>query len=342
MQSLIYTISIPLAALMGFAVHRASLCTVRTMAEIFSTRKAYMLAAMLKAVLWVMAVSVPILLFLPDTVTSNRSYAITIAAIIGGFLFGVGAAVNGGCAFSTLGHLANGNLWMLTTLIGFCIGVTGLSFMVPIIEPRQAMTPLLFNAPKKLIFPVLVLLWLFLCWEIFRLWKSRAKGIRWTQLILSRYYRLSTAALVLGFSGGVLYALHDAWTYTNALKRQVQSLWQPIDQPVTLHLVLFLALFCGMLLSAWQRGKFRLRWRRIQAWPRHLIGGTFMGAGAVLTPGGNDTLILKSLPGLSPHALPAFVALLFGISVTLLFMRLITGKALKVVCTNGICRAEKS
>ena len=339
MQSLIFTISLPLAALMGFAVHRASLCTVRTMAEIFSTRRAYMLAAMLKAVLWVMAVSVPILLFLPDTVTSNRSYSITIASIIGGFLFGVGAAVNGGCAFSTLGHLANGNLWMLTTLIGFCIGVTGLSFMVPIIEPRQAMTPLLFNAPNKLIFSVLVLLWMFLCWEIFRLWKSRAKGIRWTQLILSRYYRLSTAALVLGFSGGVLYALHDAWTYTNALKRQVQSLWQPIDQPVTIHLVLFLSLFCGMLLSAWQRGKIKLRWRRIQAWPRHLIGGTFMGAGAVLTPGGNDTLILKSLPGLSPHALPAFVALLFGISVTLLFMRITTGKALKVVCTNDICRA---
>jgi hypothetical protein len=67
-----------------------------------------MMAAMLKAVLWVMAVSVPIFLFLPDTAAPNRSYAITVVAIIGGFLFGVGAAVNGGCAFSTLGHLANG------------------------------------------------------------------------------------------------------------------------------------------------------------------------------------------------------------------------------------------
>ena len=342
MKFLIYPVSLLLAALLGFAVHRASLCTVRTIAEIFTTRKAYMMVTMLKTVLWVMAVSVPILLFLPGTAAPNRSYAITVAAITGGFLFGVGAAVNGGCAFSTLGHLANGNLWMLTTLFGFCIGVAGLSIIVPMIEPCQALTPLLFEAPKPLIYTGLALLWLFLCWEIFRLWKSRAKGIRWTQLILSRYYRLSTAALVLGFSGGVLYALHDAWTYTNALKRQVQSLWQPIDQPVTIHLVLFISLFCGMLLSAWQRGKFRLRWRRIQAWPRHLIGGTFMGAGAVLTPGGNDTLILKSLPGLSPHALPAFVALLFGISVTLLFMRLITGKALKVVCTNGICRAENS
>ena len=299
-----------------------------------------MLAAMLKTVLWVMAVSVPIFLFLPGTTAPNRSYAITAAAIIGGFLFGVGAAVNGGCAFSTLGHLANGNLWMLTTLFGFCIGVAGLSIVAPMIGPCQALTPLLFKAPKPLIFMVLVLLWLFLCWEIFRLWKSRAKGSNWIQLFLSRYYRLSTAALVLGFSGGVLYALHGSWTYTNALKRQVQSLWQPLEQPVTTNLLLFIALFGGMLVSAWQRGSLRLRWRRIQTWPRHLIGGTLMGAGAVLIPGGNDTLMLKSLPGFSPHAIPTFVALLFGIGVTLLFMRLLTDKTLKVVCTNDICQTE--
>ena len=72
-----------------------------------------MMVTMLKTVLWVMAVSVPIFLFLPDTTTPNRSYALTAAAIIGGFLFGVGAAINGGCAFSTLGHLANGNLWIM-------------------------------------------------------------------------------------------------------------------------------------------------------------------------------------------------------------------------------------
>jgi uncharacterized membrane protein YedE/YeeE len=321
MTTLIYTVSILLAALLGFTVHRAGLCTVRTIAEIFSTRKAYMMLMLLKAVLWVMAVSAPILLFLPETAALNRGYTITVAALAGGFLFGVGAAVNGGCAFSTLGHLANGNIWMLTTLFGFCMGVAGLSIMAPMIEPSQTLTPMLLKAPKPLIYTVLALLWLFLCWEIFRLWRSRAKGSSWIQLFFSRHYRLATAALLLGFSGGVLYALHDAWTYTNGLKRQVQSLWQPIEQPLTINLLLFLALFCGMLLSAWQRGSIKLRWKHTKTWPRHIIGGTLMGAGAVLIPGGNDTLMLKSLPGLSPHAIPAMVALFFGIGVTLLFMR---------------------
>jgi hypothetical protein len=186
----------------------------------------------------------------------------------------------------------------------------------------------------------LALLWLFLCWELFRLWRSRAKNSSWINLFFSRRYRLSTAALLLGFSGGVLYALHGAWTYSNALKLQVQSLWLPIEQPLTINLLLFLALFGGMLLSAWQRGSLRLRWHRIQAWPRHLFGGAFMGAGAVLIPGGNDTLLLKSLPGLSPHAIPASVALFCGIGATLFLMRRFTGKTLKIDCTDDICRTE--
>jgi uncharacterized membrane protein YedE/YeeE len=141
-----------------------------------------MTSTMLKAVLWVMAFAAPILLFFPESAAPNRSYAITFAAIAGGFLFGVGAAANGGCALSTLGHLANGNLWMLTTLFGFCIGVAGLSSMIPMTEHGQALTPLLSKAPKSLVLMGLALLWLLLCWKLLRLWRSRAKGSGWIQL----------------------------------------------------------------------------------------------------------------------------------------------------------------
>ena len=267
MNVVLYMVSLLLAVLMGFAVHRASLCTVKTVGEILSSRKAYMMATLVKAVLWVVAVSMPILLCLPDWAAPHRSYNLTLAAIGGGFLFGVGAAVNGGCAFSTLGQLANGNLWMLTTLFGFCMGVAGLSIMDPILAPAQYMPPLFLKVPKPMIFAGLVLLWLLACWEIARLYRSREKGKSWRQLFLSKNYRLSTAALLLGSCGGVLYVMHDAWTYTNVLKQEVQSLWQLNEQPGTINLLFFLALLCGMILSAWQRGSLKLQWRRIQAWP---------------------------------------------------------------------------
>lgn len=341
MTFFINTISVLMAALLGFVAHRASLCTVRTVAEILSSRRAFMALAMLKTVLWVMAVSMPILLLWPQSAVPIRSHAITLEAVVGGFVFGVGAALNNGCAFSTLGHLANGNLWMLTTIFGFCAGVAGLSTIVPVIEHGQALTPLLYTIPRPFVYAFLSGLWLFICWEVCRLWKTGAKGCDWRQLFLSRYYRLSTAALVLGFSGGVLYALHETWTYTNALRQKIQSLWMPVEIPEFTSLLLFFALFGGMLLSAVQRGSWRLQWRPTQKWPRHIVGGALMGAGAMLIPGGNDTLVLKSLPGLSPHALPAMIALCLGISITLPLLRLLTGKTFQIVCTNDICQTEK-
>jgi hypothetical protein len=219
--------------------------------------------------------------------------------------------------------------------------VAGLSSIVPVIEHGKALTPLLYSIPRPFVITFLSGLWLFICWEVFRLWQTREKGRKWRQLFLSRYYRLTTAALVLGFSGGVLYALHETWTYTNALKHKIQSLWLPVEKPECISLLLFLALFCGMLLSALQRGSWRLQWRPTQTWPRHIVGGALMGAGAMLIPGGNDTLVLKSLPGLSPHALPAMIALFLGIGITLSLLRLFTGKTLKTVCTNDICQTEK-
>jgi uncharacterized membrane protein YedE/YeeE len=340
MTAVNYAVSLLLAGLLGFAVHRSGLCNVRTVAEIISTHRAYMMASGLKAVLWVMAVSLPILLFFPTIAAPVRGYAITFAAILGGFLFGVGAAINGGCAFSTLGHLANGNLWMFLTLLGFCIGVSGLSIAAPTAGPSQVIPPLLLETPSPLILAILVLLWLLGFYEISRLWRSRAKGRGLKHQLFSKYYRLSTAALILGCSGGLLYVLHDSWNYTNVLKQQIRSLWHVAEQPMAINLFLFLALFLGMCISAFQRGSMRLRWKRVQIWPRHLIGGVLMGTGAVLIPGGNDTLLLKSLPGLSPHAIPSYAALLIGVAVTLPSLRYLTGDSFKVICTGDICREE--
>lgn len=49
-----------LAAILGFAAHRASICTVRAVAEILSTGRAYCLLSFGKAVLWVLAVIFPL------------------------------------------------------------------------------------------------------------------------------------------------------------------------------------------------------------------------------------------------------------------------------------------
>lgn len=68
-----------------------------------------------------------------------------------------------------------------------------------------------------------------------------------------------------------------------------------------------------------------------------------MGTGAMLIPGGNDTLLLKGLPSFSPHhAAPALLAIFFGIGTGLLIFRRLTDKTLFVDCQDDRCRAHSS
>ena len=46
-----------------------------------------------------------------------------------------------------------------------------------------------------------------------------------------------------------------------------------------------------------------------------------MSLGAAMIRGGNDVLILHGIPSLSPHAVPAFLAMLVGIAVSLISKR---------------------
>ena len=66
MSLIVYIKSLLLAVLMGFADHRASLCTGKTVGELLSSRKSIMMATLAKGLLWVAAVSMHILLCLPD------------------------------------------------------------------------------------------------------------------------------------------------------------------------------------------------------------------------------------------------------------------------------------
>jgi hypothetical protein len=56
-QSVLLLTSFALAALLGFAAHRASICTVKAVEEVLTTRRAFMLLSFAKTVLWVMAVT---------------------------------------------------------------------------------------------------------------------------------------------------------------------------------------------------------------------------------------------------------------------------------------------
>lgn len=333
-------VSWALAAILGFAAHRASICTVRAVAELLSTGRAYCLLSFGKSVLWVLSIILPLLWLGPGLGASIHGYALSSASLLGGFLFGMGAALNGGCSFSTLTRLADGQLRMLVSLLGFALGVL---LEIEIARAGHIQSPLPADPLILAVVPMAGMLtlplWAWAAWELRHLWLTRPQNMRLGELALARQYRLSTAAALMGFANGLLYLFNGPWTYTGALRQGVEGLVIAGETPTRVRLSLFAAVFIGMALSAWQRGSFNLDRRIAPIGAVNFAGGILMGVGAVMVPGGNDALILYGIPTLSSHALPAYAAMLAGIAAVILIMRVFTGVQMRVDCSRDICNS---
>lgn len=342
MDLVLATVAILLAAVIGFAVHRASVCNVKAVAELLTTRRGLMLGSFLKTVLWVIAATIAIEFFLgPGSTWPLQLWGLGISSLAGGFVFGVGAALNGGCAFGTVGRLGNGDLRMIVTLFGLVVGLTGaghfqISGWFPL--PEGVDRGLSIQPAVVIILKAVLSLWVF--WELWRLLRNRSRGISWRELVSPDRYRLSTAALLLGISNGVLYSFFGPWSYTRTVRTAVNQVVMDRPGPGVLYWLLFAALVAGVLLSSLTRGSFTLDWRIRFDSLRNLFGGMLMGVGVALTPGGNDVLILHAIPSGSPQALPAYAAVLVGTATALMVIRACGGSVTKVECTGDICRTR--
>jgi uncharacterized membrane protein YedE/YeeE len=114
-------VAFALGCILGFAAHRASVCTVRAVAEVMSVRSASMFAGVGRTWLWIWAVAFPFLWLVPAAASVN-GWPLTAFAVLGGLAFGLGAALNGACAYSTMARLADGEGAMLVAIIGFAAG----------------------------------------------------------------------------------------------------------------------------------------------------------------------------------------------------------------------------
>jgi len=331
-ETVLLLASLALAALLGFAAHRASICTVKAVEEVLTTRRAFMLLSFAKTVLWIMAATAVLLWALPDARVHLAGWRLSLTGLAGGAIFGMGAVLNKGCAFSTLTRLGDGQLAMVPSLAGFALGIVAYGFVnLPVAAPA-ALTVDAYVAQAGLWPRLLLAVLLFWSlWELWRLWRTRAAA-------LAERYRLSTAALLLGVSNAVLYALHGQWAYTSTLSLGVRHATGAAERPDPVAWGLFLFVVAGMVVSARQRKSFRLRWRPSSVWLSYLLGGALMGFGAALVPGGNDVLILHGIPILSPHALPAYLAMLVGIALTLTVMRLAGADLETIDCSGDLCR----
>jgi len=337
---LIEALALAIAALMGYTAHRASLCNVRAVLEIMSSRSAFMLGSFVKAALWATLLYGTVIALSPWTPIGFQTQDSRVLVLFGGFVFGAGAAVNGGCSLSTLQRLADGELGMLLTLLGLGLGLLSWSTLdLKFALAHMIRVPVVWHDPGSGAMALLALLWLAAALEVRRLWRSRPNIALW-KLPAIETYRLSTAAAIIGTSGGLLSVVLGPWTYTYYLRASIHTAQHGTDAPRPLLAWLLAALLIGMVASAVQRASFRIRCPRKSESLQRLAGGVLMGFGAALIPGGNDTVLLTGIPTLSSAALAAYAALLLGIATTLRALRA-TGTPLPVVaCTGDTCTSR--
>ncbi len=326
-------VSLALGVVVGFAAHRASICTVRAVAEAMHARTGFMLFSLVKSMLWILLISLPVFLLIPSTTWYQGGWQLSAMALAGGLLFGLGAAINGACAYSIMARLVDGEVGMFIAILGFAVGIvafTGLVSTHALSPPVRASTMIPAVLPfARILIAILVA---FAVYEVVRLWRTRNRARGLFGHLLAHQYRLSAAAMLIGIAAAAIFFLFGSSGYSSTYQVIIEAVIGAKPPPSMGRWLLLVAVLFGMFLSTLQRRTFRLDWRPQRMWLRNASGGTLMGLGTALAPGGNDSLVLYGLPSLSPHAVPTYAALLAGSAIGLIGMRRLFGIEMRVAC----------
>jgi hypothetical protein len=290
------------AAAMGLAIQRGSTCTVAAVNELMHTRRPTRLLAMAEAALWVCG-GLLIARQLGVTMTLPHGHALTAWTIVGAVLLGLGAVINGACVVGTVARLGRGQWAYAATPIGFFAGCVIVPAVIspPVPSPSSDLWRV-FAAPG------------WVAWAVAALLGARVAQALWhRRRSLMSAWSPHAATASIGVAFVMLLLLAGAWAYTDVLADAARGMTHELHT----RLALCAALLAGTLTGGWLRGQIGRR-RVSAAWLlRCTAGGALMGAGSLLVPGGNDSLLLLGLPLLWPHAWAAVAVMAATVAVAL-------------------------
>ena len=295
------TLVAALVLLAGYATQRGSVCAVRAAHELVLERKASRYLGFLFCAACGLLVMALGQLLGRAVFGQYTGLPFSTAALAGGAIVGVGAHVNGRCAFGTVAELGSGRMSRLATLLGFIAGTVlgdrahmGVADL-PRLSSSLVALPAVATLAIALVATALLGAWLA------RLARPNPPP-EWTPL---------RAMAVIGLGNGLLLVLARSWPYTSLLMQLARGGYEGVGRGAVMAVVFVL----GAIIGGMVRG-FDLQAGTARDWLLALIGGTVMGIGAVLVPGGNDVMLLVGVPLLLPNLLAAYVAM----SITLIVL----------------------
>jgi toxin CptA len=293
-----YLLAIFLSFFLGLVIQRGGTCTVAAIHEIIHKGTANRIKALIETALWVLAGEL-ILFHLGFSIPIVNNWQIGFATILGAFLLGLGAYINGACAVGTIARIGNHEWNFLAMIPGFFCGAALINWLhLPSLEPITLGT---YALPKIDSWLLILIIGLIL-----------GRGIIFYQKGFHPY--VLTVMIGIFFLG--LIVIDKTWSYTDL----IIDLSKLKNQDLGFRIILFVSLLTGATLS----GKYQEKKEpSLKFLPPNLlkrfIGGMMMGAATLIFPGSQDTLILLYMPMLLGYAWLGFVLM----ACTILMCKLI-------------------
>jgi uncharacterized protein len=254
---------------LGFALNHGSICTVIATRELVSEKRPARFIALVECAVWAALVYA----ILEASPTMQPGWSPLGYLVPAAMLFGLGTYVNGACVFGSVGHFGNGEIDFAFAFLGIfaAVYVESLVGFLPDQPPTSASLPL---GPALQALALLAILAL-------RLGVSHRSE--------SNFRRLTLSMGAIGISFTILAVFAPGFSIT-------ASVGSIVSVPVA-GAVISVCMFGGSLVSArFMRQRFALKWPTMNTILRRMLAGILMGLGALLIPGGNDTLLMVGFP----------------------------------------------
>lgn len=298
-----------LAGLMGYLAQSIQMCMVRGVNEWRAGQPTLILAFLFSgAWLWVAFV---IAEYADIELTMHR-YMPNMLFALGGFIFGIGCAINRSCGLSTISELSRGNLHMLLTLVGWCLGWKA---WLAVTDGNQAV-PL--PATPDIVIKLLIAISLLLTfWALSRVAESRKIWLR---------------VLAFGLLGGFLLLIEYRWYPIIVVvdSGELISGQSLPDLSLLYRMALLAMLMLGMGVAAWHMQRFGWHRLRVTLVLRNLVAGIIMGVGASMALGGNLLQVLLPIPTASPAGFLTIVTMLLGLWLGLAVSDTVSSRGIKI------------
>jgi hypothetical protein len=258
-----------LGFLLGFALNQGSICTVIATRELVSEKRPARFIALVECAGWAALVYAT----LETSPMMQQGWSPPGYLVPAAILFGLGTYMNGACVFGAVGHFGNGEIDFGFAFLGILavVYLESLFELVPDRPPTSASLPV---GPVHLALALLAILAL-------RLGMSLRSE--------SNFMRLTLSMGAIGITFTILAVFAPGFSVT-------ASVGSIVSIPVA-GAVISVCMFAGSLVSARiMKRRFTLKWPTIKAMVRRTLAGMVMGVGALLIPGGNDTLLMIGFP----------------------------------------------